>query len=113
MHDIILNMQEGVFKYTLKDCQFVLSDSPVWMLNSPVVLGLSGKMTYWEHRTLWTKIRLSDMEFVLSGNSLSVIYNSSDTPVHVAEPSVNYKGLASSDGQKWDMPFGAKVMFSW
>jgi hypothetical protein len=29
MHDIILNMQEGVFKYTLKDCRFVLSDSPV------------------------------------------------------------------------------------
>jgi hypothetical protein len=34
------------------------------------------------------------MKSVLSGNSLSVIYNSSDTPVCVAEPLVNYKGLA-------------------
>ena len=29
MHDNILNMQEGVFGYTLKDYWFVLSDSPV------------------------------------------------------------------------------------
>ena len=53
------------------------------------------------------------MEYVLSGNSLSVIYNSSDNLVRVAEPPVNYKGLASSGGKKWDMPFGAKVMSSW
>ena len=52
------------------------------------------------------------MESVLSGNSLSVIYNSSDTSVRAAEPPVNYKDLASSGGQKCDMPFGAKVMSS-
>ena len=39
------------------------------MSDSPVVLGLSGKRTYWEHRTLRTKIGLSGMKSVLSGNS--------------------------------------------
>ena len=29
-----------------------------------------------------------------------MIYNLSDTPVRVAEPLVNYKGLASSSGKK-------------
>jgi hypothetical protein len=38
-----------------------------------------------------------------------VIYNLSDTPVRVAEPPINYKGLASSSGQKRDMSFGAKL----
>ena len=70
------------------------------MSDSLVVLGLSGKRTYWEHRTLQSNIGLSGMESVLLGNSLSVIYNSSNTPVRVAEPLVNYKGLASSSGQK-------------
>ena len=65
-----------------------------------MVLGLSGKRTYWEHRTLQTKVGLSAMESMLLCNSLSVIYNSTNTPVHVAEPPVNYMGLASSGGQK-------------
>ena len=65
-----------------------------------MVLGLSGKRTYWEHWTLRSNIGLSGVKSVLSGNSLSVIYNSSDTPVRVAELLVNYKGLASSGGQR-------------
>ena len=65
-----------------------------------MVLRLSGKRTYWEHWTLQTRIKLSGMKSVLLGNSLSMIYNSSDTPVRVVEPPVNYKGLASSGGKK-------------
>ena len=70
------------------------------MSDSLVVLGLSGKRTYWEHRTLQTKVGLSGMESMLLCNSLSVIYNSSDTPVRVVEPPVKYKDLASFDGKK-------------
>jgi hypothetical protein len=70
------------------------------MSDSPVVLGLSGKMSYWEHRSHRSNIGLFGMKSVLLGNSLSMIYNSSDTPVRVAEPPVNYKGLASFGGQK-------------
>ena len=46
---------------------------------------------------------------MLLGNSLSVIYNSSDTPVRVAEPQVNYKGLASSGGQNKICPLVQKL----
>ena len=65
-----------------------------------MVLGLSGKRTYWEHWTLRSNIGLSGVKSVLSGNSLSVIYNSSDNLVRVVEPPINYKGLASSGGKK-------------
>jgi hypothetical protein len=72
---LVLVFQEWVFRYILNDCQFVLSDSPAWVSDGPVVLGLSGKKTLWEHRTLRYRIGPSGIGSVLSGTSLCLVYN--------------------------------------
>ena len=66
-------MQERVFRYTLKGCRFVLSDSPVWLWD------LLGK----DHTG---NIGLSElgldsgMKSVLLGSPLCSVYNSLDIP---------------------------------
>jgi hypothetical protein len=72
---LVLVFQEWVFRYTLKHYRFVLLDSPAWMSDGPMVLGLSGKKTLGEHQTLQYRIKPSGIRSVLSGTSLCLVYN--------------------------------------
>jgi hypothetical protein len=52
-----------------------------------VVLGLSGKLALWDHRTLRYRIRHFGVGSVLSGISLCSVYNSTDHSIMVTDHS--------------------------